>query len=242
MSTWTRILSVLLPVGLILGTIFWLVLLSRQPERFPLREIDIRDELKQVSREEITNSVANHMKEGFFWLDVGAVQKNLKEIPWVSEAFVKRVWPDKIAISIKEKMAVARWGEKGLLSAEGAIFYPELIEVSQKLPQFIGPEERALEMNKQYLNFLERLSAIGLSIKTIELTETGIWKIRLDNAIAIILGKADLEERLSRFVLVYQNNLKAEQEKISYIDLRYTNGMAIGWKPDIQDKTLGDLN
>jgi cell division protein FtsQ len=52
----------------------------------------------------------------------------------------------------------------------------------------------------------------------------------LDNGIALILGRTALVERLNRFVLAYELNLKEHIEQIVYIDCRYTNGLAIGYK------------
>jgi len=233
MSIWMHVVSKLLPLGLIFGTISGLVILSRQPERFPLRGIEIREDLNRITEGEIRTAVSQHMSEGFFWLDVEAVQKSLKKMPWVSEVAVKRVWPDKIVVSIKEKHAQAKWGEAGLLSTEGEIFFPEQSTIPEKLPQFVGSLLRTKEMNQQYLNFLEILSPIGLTVQGLELTQTGTWKVMLDNGIALILGKGGLSERLSRFVTVYQGSLRAQIQRVAYIDLRYTNGIAIGWKAGV---------
>ncbi len=45
------------------------------------------------------------------------------------------------------------------------------------------------------------------------------------------LGKESLEERISRFFLLY-NQLGNDAERVIYIDLRYDTGAAVGWFPD----------
>ena len=71
---------------------------------------------------------------------------------------------------------------------------------------------------------------MGLTIQELDLSTNGSWKILLDNGIAVILGKTGLSERMTRFMLAYQHSLQAQSQQIAYIDLRYTNGFAIGWK------------
>lgn len=232
MSKWLRVVSIFLPFGLIVLGLSALVIWSREPTRFPVRTIEIREplRLKQISEAEIRAAVVPLLVKGFFWLDVRSAQKELQQIPWLRTADVRRVWPDKLVISVEEQTAQAKWGDKGILSTEGVIFYPKLATVSEKLPQFNGPDDRAREMLQQYFTLLETLGPIGLTVCSIDLSSTGNWRVVLDNGIEVVLGKTGLPERLNRFRLAYQSNLQAKSEHIAYVDLRYSNGFAIGWK------------
>jgi cell division protein FtsQ len=234
MSLWGRLLSVILTVGTLIMGVFALVLWSENPAHFPLRAIEIQGNLQFLSATEVEKAVSGHMKRGFFWMDINAVQKAIQALPWVSTAEVKRQWPDRITIKLKEQVPQAIWNEQAILSTEGCIFYPELKTLPDRLPHFNGPEYRAREMLQQYFSFLEILSPLALSIAELNIAPDGTWRIMLDNGIAIILGKAAINERLSRFVLVYPGNLQAQRHKITYLDLRYTNGLAVGWKAVVQ--------
>jgi len=235
MSFSLRLLIAMLPLGLAIGGIVSLLFIIKQPGRFPLRVIEIQSELKWMSSEAITQILSPDLEQGFFGIDVEAIQKKVNHLPWVSNSTVQRVWPDRISVTLTEQNPLARFGEKGVLSTEGKIFYPELRGSELNIlpagyPWFTGPEKMATEMLKQYLDFLEMLSPLGLSIAELHLSEEGSYKIVLDNGIAIILGKAAINERMGRFILVYPNQLKKEIQRIAYLDLRYTNGVAIGWK------------
>lgn len=230
MSIWVRIVCTLLPMGLVASGLIVLIVWTQQTDRFPLRSINIGSELHQVSENDIQTVVKPHLIQGFFGLDVEAVQKSLKQLPWVESAEVRRVWPDQLVVLIKEQTAQARWGEKGILSTEAVIFYPETPMVSDKLPLFMGPDERAKEMLQQYLSTLELLGPTGLAVRVLELSPSGVWQIMLDNGVAVILGKTGLNERTARFVQAYRNNLQMQIQRIAYVDLRYTNGFSIGWK------------
>lgn len=230
MSIWRRFLSILLPISIVVGGIVSLVIWSRHTDRFPLRTVEVKSELMHISEGEIQELVRPHLVNGFFGLDVEAVQKSLKCIPWIESAEVRRIWPDQLVVLVKEQRSQAKWGEKGILSTDGTIFYPQARNNTEKLPEFFGPLERSKEMQQQYLALLELLAPIGLTIKTLNLSPSGGWQIVLDNGIEIILGKAGLNERTARFVQAYKDNLRDQIPRIAYIDLRYTNGFSIGWK------------
>lgn len=229
MSSWMRAVSILLPLGIIVVSVLALMVWSRQ-DRFPLKTVEVHTALKYVKEEEIKASVLPFFDKGFFGLNVQAVQACLKQLPWVQSIDIRRMWPDRLVVSVQEKAAQARWGDKGVLSTEGNIFYPELTSIPDKLPRFDGPKSEALAMQQQYFALLEQLGPIGLTIRSLKLSLNGSLQIMLDNGISIILGKNAMNERMARFVLAYQGSLQAQSQRIAYVDLRYTNGFAIGWK------------
>lgn len=230
MSMRMRVVSILLPLVIMLVSVSLLVIWSRHSERFPLKTVEIRTPLQHVKEAEIRASILPFFDKGFFWLNVKAVQACLKELPWVQSVDIRRVWPDRLVVSVTEKTAQARWGEQGVLSTDGNIFYPDLATIPEKLPLFNGPKSEALGMQQQYFSLLEQLGPVGLTIRSMKLSLNGSLQIMLDNGISIILGKTAMNERMARFVLAYQARLQAQSQKIATVDLRYTNGLAIGWK------------
>jgi len=222
--------SILLSFGIMTGGVIAAFIGLRDPNHFPIRTVEIRDELKRIGEPQIAEAIAPYLDKGFFGLNVGGVQQNIMNLPWVASASVKRIWPDKLLVSIQEQTPQARFGEDGILNTEGVVFYPGKEFIPRNLPHFKGPSERAKEMLQQYHMILEALGPVGLSIAELELAPNGVLRVSLGNGIAIVLGKAEYNERLARFVLAYQSTLHSLLPKIAYVDLQYTNGLAIGWK------------
>ena len=52
-----------------------------------------------------------------------------------------------------------------------------------------------------------------------------------DLEFATRLGKDSLDERVERFISLY-NELGSKANQVSYIDLRYDTGAAVGWFPE----------
>ena len=61
--------------------------------------------------------------------------------------------------------------------------------------------------------------------------ERGAWSLVLGGGQEIRLGRRDVDERLERFFDVVAPALAAEMPRVQYVDLRYTNGFAVGWRP-----------
>ena len=58
----------------------------------------------------------------------------------------------------------------------------------------------------------------------------GAWEFDLDNGITVRLGRRQIDERFARFVAAGVGQIAAHASDIGYIDMRYTNGFAIGWR------------
>ena len=73
-------------------------------------------------------------------------------MPWLKRVGVRRVWPDRLVIQFEEYQPVARWGDNGLMSKEGNIFYPDpLQDAFSDLPQLKGPKGNEQEVWHMYL-------------------------------------------------------------------------------------------
>jgi cell division protein FtsQ len=58
----------------------------------------------------------------------------------------------------------------------------------------------------------------------------GAATVELDNGIEVRLGREDATERLARFSALALPALAAKLATVAYVDMRYTNGFAVGWK------------
>lgn len=235
---WIWLLS-LIPIGILGGAVMLKIVWTKLPMEYPIRVVEINKSLSSEDLHEVTESLAQDMAKGFFGIDIENVQEGLKNIPWILQASVRRIWPDKIFVSIEEHVPLAYWGENGILSTEGTVFFPRDPKKFQgaRLPYFNGPIERAKEMQQQYLVFLEMVAPLGLTIHALNLSDDGAWKMRLENGIDIVIGKSALTDRMARLVLAYpniRNKYKENYQDIDRFDLRYTNGIAVGWKSNGQ--------
>ena len=77
---------------------------------FPLKEIVVQGAPKNVAAAEIQSAVGG-IGGNFFAADLAAIRARLEKVPWVRHVDVRRVWPDRIEVSLEEHVALARWGQ-----------------------------------------------------------------------------------------------------------------------------------
>ena len=139
---------------------------------------------------------------------------------------VRRVWPDRLEVSVEEHVALARWGDEALVNTHGERF---AARTKEALPSFIGPGGTAAEVTRRYRRFAEIVAPLGTGVERVVLTPRHAWQLRLGNGLHLMLGRdADLaEERLTHFVDAYPATLARSRQKPEYVDLRYPNGFAL---------------
>lgn len=193
----------------------------------PVRTVLMEKTLQKVDERHVRSVLARHLEDGFFSLDVRAIKAELELDPWIEGATITRVWPDTLAVAITEEIAIARWGEKGLLNQHGEIFEPASIEEEMALPHLSGPDNMQRKVMGQYQSFNQMLFSSGLRIRDIALSERGGWTLRMGNDVLVTIGRNDITERMQRFVRLFDRYLYTQIEQIETLDLRYNNGISV---------------
>ena len=73
--------------------------------------------------------------------------------------------------------------------------------------------------------------SVGLTMEA-----RGAWTIWLDNGIEVIVGREQMKARLLRFLHLYKTELEPQAKNIERVDIRYTNGAAVKWRPQEEEK------
>ncbi|MGD9000020.1 MAG: cell division protein FtsQ/DivIB [Granulosicoccaceae bacterium] len=219
----------LLVLAVVLLAIGWGLQRLYDPQTLPLSSVQIRGEFKKVSEQVLREAVQPGALKGFFTTDVEAVRERVRALPWVEDVAVRRVWPDRLSLTVIEQQAVARWNGQGLLNARGEVFTPAAASYPQDLPLLEGPEGSNVVVLEQYLAIQDMLA--GLARKPVHVLQDArrAWRVELDNGLRIALGREQSLQRLQRFTRVYAQLFRQRADEIDYIDLRYTNGLAVRW-------------
>ena len=195
---------------------------------FPLRELTVQGDLAHTSRAELEAATRGRIAGNFFAADLGVLREGLEQLAWVRRAGVRRVWPDRIEVTLEEHVALARWGDAGLVNTFGERFAGQSEAV---LPVFAGPPRTEAEVARRYRRYAELMSPLGGSLERLILTPRFAWQLRLSSGLNIELGR-DLasdpaDARLARFVAAYPQTLGRIALRHEYVDLRYPNGFAL---------------
>lgn len=196
---------------------------------FPIKTVRVYG-VNRTDRLEVQELLMPLVNRGFFTINLEYIRDRLTQMPWVSSLSVKRIWPDKIEVTVIEKNAVARWNQESLLSTAGEIFTPKPETYPEHLPQLLGPDGQQIVMLRYFHQINRLLTPLHAKISYLELTPYFTWKLTLNNGIALQVGHKDILTRLDHFVRVYPKIVGSRASDIEYVDLRYPNGMAVRWK------------
>lgn len=200
---------------------------------FPIKSVRVYG-IAHLNQQDVQTALFPLVKRNFFAVNVVYIRNQLLQLPWVSEAFVRRSWPDKIDITIVEKTAIAKWNDQNLLSNGGELFSPDEKSYPNNLPRFLGPDGKQVVMLQNYVEMNRILYPLHVKISYLELTPYLTWKLTLDNGIALRMGHKDILTRLNHFVKVYAKIVGERTADVDYVDLRYSNGLAVRWKTPIK--------
>jgi len=184
--------------------------------------------LIHTGRADVENATRGRVAGNFFAADLAAIQSGFEQLAWVRRVDVRRVWPDRIEVSLEEHVSLARWGDSGLVNTHGERFAGQ---TDAKLPLFTGPAGTEREVTRRYRRYGELLAPLGGELDRVILTPRFAWQLRLASGLNVELGR-DLandptEARLARFVASYPLTLGRIARLHEYVDLRYPNGFAL---------------
>ena len=191
---------------------------------FPVRKIRISGQLKYVTPEQLKFIAEHELTGTFFTLDIDRTRAAFGKLPWVRQAQVRRTWPDTLEISVSEYVALARWGENGLVDVNGAWFDAAS---DQALPMMIGPAGSQGEMARMLTRMRGDMAAAGVAPVRLMLSDRRAWSVELDNGVHVELGRGDVESRVVRFTTHWKGTLAKLPYAVSYVDMRYPNGFAV---------------
>jgi len=199
------------------------------PQTMQIKSVQVEGMFEQVDPHHVKRVAASFSGYGFLGVDVEKVKLAIETLPWVKQASVRRVWPDTLYISLEEQAAVARWSDHGLVSPSGELFFPQDSATFSHLPELVGPASNGAVVLATYRQLNEMLAVHELSIKRLEQDERRAWVVTLSSGVKLLLGRKESEVRLTRFIEIYPKVLKAWEQKIDEVDLRYPNGFAVRW-------------
>jgi cell division protein FtsQ len=199
----------------------------------PVSRVVFTGNLQHVDRKEMVEKVQPLLVgAGFMTVDIDAIRASLREIPWIASASVARSWPDQLIISVSEQDPIARWGDVGLLSRSGDVFRPQPLGKVGELPALFGPDTLAKEVVSHYAELSDLLASQGLKLASLGTDERGSWRAELQGGVSLRLGSGDLLKKTRRFLRIYRDDLAPQFARVHYVDLRYSNGLAVGWKTE----------
>jgi cell division protein FtsQ len=197
----------------------------------PIETVAVQGRFQRVAQLDVERAVKAQVHgAGLLSVDLAAVRRAIHTLPWVDAVSVERAWPRGLTVLVIEQTAAARWGERGLLNTRGELFDNDARHIPPELAQLEGPPGKESQVAQRYLAAEGRLMQAGLRLTAMRLDARGAWEFDLANGVTVRLGRRQVDERFEKFMQSALKLVSQRGEDIAYVDMRYTNGFAIGWR------------
>lgn len=175
---------------------------------------------KHLSREEILAIAGIGGRTSLLFLDAAETRARLKSNPWVGDATVQKLFPDRLAITVTERAAFALWqtdGQINVIADDGTVLELFLSRAVLTLPFVVGAG--AATRAKEFLALLDRHPDLRETVRASVLIGERRWNLRLKNGVNVRLPEAGVARALDQLAaLDREKNLLARD--ISLVDLR----------------------
>lgn len=240
-------ISIFIFVGLVfyVSYLFFSMVLSHS--YFDLKNVILvveNNKTPNVKKEDIYKIINESLNGTALNTDLEQISFRILNNLWVSDVVVRRIWPNKMLVRVKENKVVAVFNKQTFLTEDGNLTRIPLSEKSKiesngdcRLLELEGPMTAIPLMMKHAQLFGNSLSEIGLNLKTLRLTEQYSWEVETVSNLLLRFGvnysDSPISLRLKNFVRVYPklkenftNNLPSN-DRIKHVDLRYAQGFAV---------------
>src|SRR6266849_7161912 len=182
---------------------------------------------RHLSREEILAAAAVTGRASLLFFDVADARARLLTNPWIADATVQKFLPDRLVISISERVAFALWqkaGRVGVIASDGTVLEPHVLRRYADLPLVvgIGAESRA----REFLAALDRRPELRANVRACVLVAERRWNLRLKNGVDVRLPEFDVEQALDQLAAL-ERDTKLSNRDITAIDLRLADRITV---------------
>lgn len=182
--------------------------------------------LKELREDEVFAAARIPATAALPFLDVNAIRARLRAVPLIADASVRKLYPDRLAISVVEREAFALWqqdGQVNVVSADGTVIDALRDERFLKLPHVVGPGAnlRAAE----YAALLDGAPTLRGKIRAGVLVSERRWTLKMINGIDVKLPEEKPLEALRLLAALDRDNEVLDRDVI-LVDMRVPGRVA----------------
>jgi cell division protein FtsQ len=207
---------------------------------FTVSAIQLDAALDKASLAGVRASALPRLSGNFFSIDLDAARAAFEQVPWVRRATVRRVWPNRLAVTLEEHEAAALWhgegqGRERLVNTQGELFEAPRRDVARlELPTLAGSADaQSAQMLAMLRRLGESLAPIEQQVEWLRLSSRGSWQAELAGGAKLELGRgADDEvvarvDRLARTLAGVNARFGSTPRALVAADLRHPDGYAL---------------
>lgn len=178
---------------------------------------------KEVTREEVLAAAGVTGKSSLLFLDADAARTRLKSNPWIADATILKLYPDRLHIAVSERQAFAMWQKDNrvtVIASDGTVVQPFVDARFAGLPLVVGAG--AEKAAADFFALTDRFPSIRDQVKAYVMVAERRWNLRLKNGIDVRLPEIE-PERALEMLAALDRDKKLLSRDIAVVDLRFAD-------------------
>ncbi len=188
---------------------------------------------KHLGVAEIAAAAGITERASLLFLDVDDARARLKADPWIAEATVRKLFPDRLAVSITEREPFALWqmeGRVSVIAADGTVLGPLRDPVFASLPLVVG--RGAALKAREFLASLDHHRQVRDQVRASILVAERRWNLRLKNGLDVRLPEGDIDSALDLLASLDRDKRLLSRD-ITLVDLRLPDRVTVRLSDDV---------
>lgn len=182
---------------------------------------------RHVSRAEVLRTAGLTGTSSLLFFDVDAARAALKTNPWIADAMLLKLYPDRLQIGVKERAAFALWQEAGRVSVvadDGTVLETYVSSQLGRLPLVVGVGAAARA--KEILSLLDGYPDLRDQVRASILIAERRWNLRLKNGLDVRLPETGIAQALTMLAALDKDK-KLLTRDIVAVDLRLPDRVTV---------------
>lgn len=194
---------------------------------FVVKDIDVVGE-GRIRERDVRTALGIYEGQYFFAPDLDEAQTRVKDLNWVDNVVVRRLWPNRIVVEIIERDVFAIWQNDGkfqLIDPKGAVIENVAAQDYAGLPHFIGTD--ISEDGPAVLSAISAYPDLAQRFTTLRRVGDRRWDmIDMDTGLTVKLPSGEIKPSLKR-LMDYQRQTQWLDRKIDIIDMRVAGRISV---------------
>jgi cell division protein FtsQ len=178
---------------------------------------------KEVTREEVLAAAGVTGRSSLLFLDAEAARTRLKSHPWIAEATILKLYPNRLHIALTERQAFAMWQKDNhvnVIASDGTVVQPFVDWRYAALPLVVGAG--AEKAASDFLAVTDRFPEIREQVRAYVFVAERRWNLRLKSGIDVRLPEVEPARALETLVALDRDK-KLLSRDLAVIDLRFAD-------------------
>lgn len=187
---------------------------------------------KQLTQDEILAIGGVNGRSSLLFLDAATVRDRLKANPWIADANVLKLYPDRLQIDVTERTAFALWQQDGRLAVvadDGAVLENYVSKRFTTLPLVVG--KGADTRARDFLALLDRYPQVRAVTRAAILVGERRWNLRLKDGLDVRLPENDVGNALAMLSQLDKEDHLFSKDIVA-IDMRLSDRLTVRLSED----------